>query len=464
MNSVEQIGGAAVAEGYLMMHIPRKFNKWQRRWFTLGPTGVLRSFLKHNSAESGSETAKVMNTSTNSSPAIFYVNFLPCCPLQVDLRASPTLVVAADTMPECIPPDCIVQWRQMSDYDLLIIPEHTANILLRAASTVERNTWVQLLQQSSGHDASQCIGQLASDEALVSALNELHATAGSMRVPFLASSTMEIEHMYDMRDTLGQGSVAGTVVRLARHRASGEVVAVKQVPKSALKSERQHETMKREIEIMLKVTNSAPLELSLVRVYAIIETATMVYIVMELVEGGELFDHVVDAGCYSEGKARLVMRQLLLALQHLHSIGIIHRDIKPENILCARNGVDVKISDFGLSNRVSPANGYLRSQCGTPVYMAPEMLQKRPYASAVDVWSVGIVCYILLSGSMPFYADNPADFLDLILTARLPEFPEDEWATISPEAKDLITQMLCVDPQHRVKVDAALAHPWMQMG
>ena len=91
------------------------------------------------------------------------------------------------------------------------------------------------------------------------------------------------------------------------------------------------------------------------RVYAIIETAGMIYIIMQLVDGGELFDHIVDAGCYSEEKARVVMRQILLALQHLHTQGIVHRDIKPENILCARNGVDVKLSDFGLSNCLSPA-------------------------------------------------------------------------------------------------------------
>ena len=351
----------------------------------------------------------------------------------------------------------------MSDFDLLIVLGPRANILLRAASTAERNTWVQQLQQASSHDAPP-IGQ-PGDEAIVVALNELHATAMNMRVPFLASlAAMELDQIYDMTDTLGHGAVQGVAVRLACHRASGEVVAVKQVPKSALKSQRQCETMRREIEIMMNISNPAQLPpgLAIVRVYAIIETATTIYIIMELAEGGELFDHVVDAGRYSEENARLVMRQLLLALQHMHSIGIVHRDIKPENILCANNGVDVKISDFGLSNRLSAATEHLRSQVGTPVYMAPEMLQKHPYDFAVDVWSVGIVCYILLSGSMPFYADNPTDFLDLILTATL-EFPEDEWATISLEAKDLITQMLCVDPQYRIKIDVALSHPWMQM-
>ena len=111
----------------------------------------------------------------------------------------------------------------------------------------------------------------------------------------------------------------------------------------------------------------------------------MIHIIMELVEGGELFDHIVEAGAYEEPKARAVMRMLLEALNHLHGIGIIHRDIKPENILCSSNGVDIKIADFGLSNSVSSSQQALRSQCGTPVYMAPEMLQKHPYGPSVDV-------------------------------------------------------------------------------
>ena len=142
---------------------------------------------------------------------------------------------------------------------------------------------------------------------------------------------------------------------------------------------------------MMLVADRAPPDLAVVKLYAIVETESMIYIVMELAAGGELFEHIVEAGSYDEQKTRMVIRQLLEALRHLHTIGITHRDIKPENILCAANGVDIKIADFGLSNSFSAMQSSMRSQCGTPIYMAPEMLQRKPYGPSVDVWSAGIV-------------------------------------------------------------------------
>ena len=136
---------------------------------------------------------------------------------------------------------------------------------------------------------------------------------------------------------------------------------------------------------MMLVADRAPPDLAVVKLYAIVETESMIYIVMELAAGGELFEHIVQAGSYDEGKTRTVIRQLLEALRHLHTIGITHRDIKPENILCAANGVDIKIADFGLSNSFSAMQSSMRSQCGTPIYMAPEMLQRQPYGPSVDV-------------------------------------------------------------------------------
>ena len=137
----------------------------------------------------------------------------------------------------------------------------------------------------------------------------------------------------------------------------------------------------------------------------------------------------------------------------------------PENILLSNAGGDsstpntnIKITDFGLANIMSASN-ILRSKCGTPVYMAPEMLQNRPYDSSVDVWASGILLYIVLSGTLPFFADSPDDFLELVLSSRF-SFPDDEWAESSEEVKDLIRKILVPDQNRRLTVKEILAHPW----
>lgn len=154
------------------------------------------------------------------------------------------------------------------------------------------------------------------------------------------------------------------------------------------------------------------------------------------------------------------MQNLVTTLSFLHSLGIVHRDLKPENILCKKGSdTDIKITDFGLSN-IMPASALLRSKCGTPVYMAPEMLQNRPYDESVDIWAAGILLYIILSGTLPFYADNPDDFLELVLNSSF-SFPDSEWANVSEAAKDLIRKILVPDPKRRLSSSQILAHPWM---
>ena len=180
---------------------------------------------------------------------------------------------------------------------------------------------------------------------------------------------------------------------------------------------------------------------------------------MEIVPGGELFDNIVEEGAYTEQETKIVMASLLSALQFLHAQKIVHRDLKPENILC-NSRLDIKLADFGLSNFL-PDGGLpqLQSRCGTPVYMAPEMLQHRPYDETVDVWSAGIIMYILMSGSLPFYAENPTEFLDIVLTSEF-EFPDDEWGAVSETAKNLIRKILETDPRKRPTIDDILADPW----
>jgi serine/threonine protein kinase len=248
-------------------------------------------------------------------------------------------------------------------------------------------------------------------------------------------------------------------------------------------------TTAREIDIMQRLTNLDPSSDHLVDLYAVIETASNVHIVMELVEGGELFERVCDKGVYTEDEARRVMTGLIDALEVLHSQGIVHRDIKPENILLTKeNDTKIKLTDFGLSN-IMGAGDVLKSKCGTPVYMAPEMLQRKPYNTAVDVWSVGIILYIIVSGTLPFYADNPDDFLDLVLESEysFPEvlraftcllsephvlfihilfiplrpFDQEEWGDLSSSIQELIRQILVPNPRDRLTLDDIRASPWM---
>ena len=254
-------------------------------------------------------------------------------------------------------------------------------------------------------------------------LDAVHATPIPQRVPVLLDCTdvvepFQLDAVYACDTTLGNSSTRGVVVRKGTHRTTGEQVAIKEIPKSALPTVRQQETTKREIDILCKATIGLPVGAAVIRLYAVVETAQMIYIVMELAQGGELYDHIVVADGYEERKARQVMRQIFEGLQQLHTLGIIHRDIKADNILCCdEEGINVKIADFGLANRIAtPTNMMnldeeelrllLRSKCGTPLYMAPEMLMGRLYGTPVDVWSAGIVLYTMLTGSMPFFADT----------------------------------------------------------
>lgn len=385
-------------EGYLMKHGTGKLKVWQKRWFVLDiDAGILRYYTKHTQVTDD----KLLK--------------------EIDLQAGPdghrahVLTAQADT--RVLPPSLVQQHRALSDFDfLLFVSAGEAGLHLRTASVDERVAWVHDLETAAGTEAAAPAPSVASAESMdmLRELDGMHAVPAEQRQPIRLDYTggghtpkLHTVYDYDASAMLGQGAVEGVVVRKGTHRATGEQVAIKEIPKRVLTTARQKETTRREMEIMTTVACSAPPGLAVVRLYAIIETNKMIYILMELVEGGELFDHIVDEGCYDEQKARQVMRQLLEALRHLHMLGIIHRDIKPENILCSdSHGIDVKIADFGLSNTFAPTST-LKSQCGTPVYMAPEMLQRHPYTTSVDVWSAGIVMYIILSGSMPFYAENP---------------------------------------------------------
>jgi len=268
-------------------------------------------------------------------------------------------------------------------------------------------------------------------------------------------ASRKLEDEYEIGSELGRGGFA--VVFAGKSKKDGEAVAIKVIEKNCVDvSELQ--SLVREIDIMKKVDH--PNVLKLIDIF---ESDTRVTLVTELVTGGELFYKIVERGSYSEADAAGIVKQLVTGVEYLHSKGIAHRDLKPENLLCSDDeGKDmvIKIADFGLSKMFS-AGEVLKTSCGTPDYAAPEVLQTDgTYSNAVDMWSVGVITYVLLCGYPPFYAKEQRELFTQILNAEY-EFPEEDWSQISEDAKDFIRHLLVVDPDERMTAAQALQDKWL---
>lgn len=187
----------------------------------------------------------------------------------------------------------------------------------------------------------------------------------------------------------------------------------------------------------------------------------MLYLVIELMSGGELFDRIVEKEHYSEKQAADTIKPIVDAVRYCHENGIIHRDLKPENLLYETDEETsiVKISDFGLSRFVSGAE-LATTACGTPSYIAPEIINGTGYGKEVDYWSIGIILYIMLCGFPPFYDENNKQLFDAITSCKY-EFPSPHFDNVSDLAKDLITKILVADPKQRIDADGILNHPWI---
>lgn len=273
----------------------------------------------------------------------------------------------------------------------------------------------------------------------------------------------DLRSKYELGDVIGRGNFAE--VKKAVNKETGEEVAVKIV---SIKDQDDYDAIKQEIEILGKLEHP-----NIIRLIEIFEktgkmnkTVKKVYIVMELVTGGELFDKIVHKKTFHESEARVVIKKVLEVLQFCHSKGVVHRDLKPENILLATpdENAPIKIADFGLSKIYDPdiqKEQSLKTMCGTPGYVAPEILKKRGYSVGVDIWSTGIILYILLCGFPPFYEDNRDKLFRKIMKGDY-SFPSPHWDYISTDAIDLVQQLLTVDPLRRPSIEQALAHKWMQ--
>ncbi|XP_005089392.1 calcium/calmodulin-dependent protein kinase type IV [Aplysia californica] len=259
----------------------------------------------------------------------------------------------------------------------------------------------------------------------------------------------KFEDKYDLGRELGRGATA--IVYKCTLKGTDHVWAVKIMDKRV-----EQKTIMTEVGILLKMDHP-----NVVRMKEVFETLENVYIVLELVTGSELFQRIVTQGFYSEKQAANAVRDIVQAVKYLHDHNVVHRDLKPENILYEDLSPDsrLKVADFGLSTIVSNKVS-LMTVCGTPGYCAPEVLKGQKYERSCDMWSVGVITYILLCGYEPFFAENDNQMFKMILKADY-KFDSPWWDDVSENAKDLVRKLLVLDPKKRLTPDAALKHVWV---
>uniref|UniRef100_A0A3B3TES8 calcium/calmodulin-dependent protein kinase n=1 Tax=Paramormyrops kingsleyae TaxID=1676925 RepID=A0A3B3TES8_9TELE len=259
---------------------------------------------------------------------------------------------------------------------------------------------------------------------------------------------------YQLYEELGKG--AFSVVRRCVKKSTGQEYAAKIINTKKL-SARDHQKLEREARIcrLLKHPN-------IVRLHDSIAEEGFHYLVFDLVTGGELFEDIVAREYYSEADASQCINQILESVSHIHQHDIVHRDLKPENLLLASKmkGAAVKLADFGLAIEVQGDQQAWFGFAGTPGYLSPEVLRKDPYGKPVDIWACGVILYILLVGYPPFWDEDQHKLYQQIKAGAY-DFPSPEWDTVTPEAKNLINQMLTINPAKRITADQALKHPWV---
>jgi len=268
------------------------------------------------------------------------------------------------------------------------------------------------------------------------------------------TKTVEVHDEYQFGEELGRGAY-GVVVK-AKQISSGAFYAIKMVDRKDLSLEDEQD-LQLEVDILRKLKHKY-----VMRLVDYFMQPECHYIVTEILEGGELFDRIEHKHTYTEKEAKDAMFVFFSAIDYIHDNGVVHRDLKPENLLLISKTDDLhlKIADFGLAGLIK-GDEKLSGIAGTPLYMAPEMISKQPYTYSVDVWSMGCICFILLGGTPPFYAQSMGQLLTKIKKADY-SFDRKLWGHISDSAKDLIKAMLTLDVTQRITVKKALEHPWIK--
>lgn len=287
------------------------------------------------------------------------------------------------------------------------------------------------------------------------------AKYNSYKAPGLRGAILEAPHVSCLEDRYALGPQLGWgqfgVIRSCSDMVSGEALACKSIAKGRLVSPDDVRGVKLEIEVMARLSGHP----NVVDLKAVYEDEEFVHLVMELCAGGELFHRLEERGCFSEHEAVMLFRYLMEVVAHCHSKGIVHRDLKPENILLVSKSPSspIKLADFGLATYIRPGQS-LSGTVGSPFYIAPEVLAGG-YNEAADVWSAGVILYILLSGIPPFWGKTKSKIFECIRSTEL-QFPSDPWDKVSDSAKELITGMLRRDPRQRLTAKQALEHCWIQ--
>ncbi|KAK3017801.1 hypothetical protein RJ639_004414 [Escallonia herrerae] len=272
----------------------------------------------------------------------------------------------------------------------------------------------------------------------------------------LKRKTENLKEIYSLGRKLGQGQFGTTF--LCIEKGTGKELACKSIAKRKLTTEEDVEDVRREIQIMHHLAGH-PHVISIVGAY---EDAVAVHVVMELCAGGELFDRIIQRGHYTERKAAELARIIVGVVASCHSLGVMHRDLKPENFLFINEEEEspLKTIDFGLSVFFRPGETF-SDVVGSPYYVAPEVLRKH-YGPECDVWSAGVIIFILLSGVPPFWDETEQGIFEQVLKGEL-DFVSEPWPNISDSAKDLVKKMLVRDPKKRLSAHEVLCHPWVQM-
>lgn len=270
-----------------------------------------------------------------------------------------------------------------------------------------------------------------------------------------------IDKYYEVGEKIGQG-MFGKVFKV-KHKETGEYWAMKVINKEKAGSS-AIKLLEREVNILKMVDHD-----NIIKLNEVFETSKKMYLVMELCEGGELFDVLKERQTFCEKDTKVIMTKMAKATSYLHKRDIVHRDLKLENILLSQNPADsndklhIKVTDFGLSV-VKGGVGHdnmMQDFCGTPIYMSPEIIDNKAYSQMCDVWAMGVIMYSLICGSPPFKASTEDELYEIIKKGEIDFTSDPVWNSISTEAKNLIDLMLRTDPAHRISASEVLHHTWI---